>query len=69
MANLKPGDYVRPIVNIEGTDYTGAMSPAKVTTVYKNGNIHCTTDDGRVSHHAPASGFQKVKPPSETEEK
>lgn len=63
---LKKGDYVRPIMTIdEGTEHefdaTEKMTPCQVTAVYKNGNIHAVSDDGKVSHHGPASGFQKIR--------
>lgn len=57
---IAPGDYVQPITDIEGTDVTGKMTPCKVTAVYKNGNIHAVSDDGKVSWHGEAVGFRKV---------
>lgn len=61
MAMLKPGDYVRPIVKIDGADVGSVMTECQVVNVYKNGNIFATSDDGSVTHHGPASGFQKIR--------
>lgn len=65
MAMLKPGDYVKPVMKVDDPqgpiDATELMTPCQVTTVYKNGNIHAVSDDGKVSHHGPASGFQKIR--------
>ncbi|AXH49806.1 hypothetical protein KNU02_gp81 [Gordonia phage Pleakley] len=62
MAMLKKGDYVRKITEIEEVgDVTEKMTPCQVITVYQNGNVFVASDDGKVTHHGPASGFQKVR--------
>lgn len=61
MAILKPGDLVRPITEVDGIDATDAMTPCRVMVVYKNGNVHVASEDGKVTHHGPASGFQKIR--------
>lgn len=62
MAMLKKGDYVRPVMVIEEVgDVTEKMTPCQVITVYKNGNVFVASDDGKITHRGPASGFQKVR--------
>ncbi|WGH20854.1 hypothetical protein QLT00_gp71 [Gordonia phage Commandaria] len=57
---IRPGDYVRPVMFVEGQDVTSKMTACKVTSVYQNGNIHCVSDDATVSHHGPAEGFRRM---------